>query len=192
MGEAGLAHGEAGRLTPAAGAGRRRIIASMRKASAGFTWIELLFVLAVFAILMAMAIPGLRDITAKSQVKEGMALADLAKRGVQAAWTAKGEMPEDNAAAAIPPRDKILGNLIKDVNVEGGAITLTYGNNAARMLDGKRVTLRPAVVADQPLVPIAWICHRLPVPKGMEVRGRDQTDIPLNFLPLECRGPAEK
>jgi type IV pilus assembly protein PilA len=108
---------------------------------------------------------------------------------VQAAWTAKGEMPEDNAAAAIPPRDKIVGNLIKDVNVEGGAITVTYGNNAAKMLDGKRVTLRPAVVADQPMVPIAWICHRLPVPKGMEVRGRDVTDIPLNFLPLECRGP---
>jgi type IV pilus assembly protein PilA len=167
-------------------------MAPMRRPSAGFTWIELLFVLAVFAILMAMAIPGLRDATAKSQVKEGLVLADLAKRGVQAAWTAKAEMPADNAAAAIPPRDKIVGNLIKDVNVAGGAITLTYGNNASRMLDGKRVTLRPAVVADQPLVPIAWICHRLPVPKGMEVQGRDETDIPPNFLPLECRGPAEK
>ena len=108
------------------------------------------------------------------------------------AWTAKAEMPADNAAAGIPPRDKIVGNLIKDVNVAGGAITLTYGNNAARMLDGKRLTLRPAVVADQPLVPIAWICHRLPVPKGMEARGRDETDIPPGFLPLECRGPAEK
>ena len=162
----------------------------MRRHSAGFTWIELLFVLAVFAILRAMAIPGLRDATAKSQVKEGLALADLAKRGVQAAWTAKAEMPADNAAAGIPPRDKIVGNLIKDVNVAGGAITLTYGNNASRMLEGKRVTLRPAVVADQPLVPIAWICHKLPVPKGMEVQGRDETDIPPNFLPLECRGPA--
>ncbi len=110
----------------------RRIIAPMRRKSAGFTWIELLFVLAVFAILMAMAIPGLRDVAAKSQVKEGLVLADLAKRGVQAAWTAKGEMPADNAAAGIPPRDKIVGNLIKDVNVAGGAITLTYGNNVSQ------------------------------------------------------------
>ena len=164
----------------------------MRGKSAGFTWIELLFVLAVFAILMAMAIPGLRDVTAKSQVKEGLVLADLAKRGVQAAWTAKGEMPADNAAAGIPPRDKIVGNLIKDVNVAGGAITLTYGNNISKMLDGKRLTLRPAVVVDQPTVPIAWICHKLPVPKGMEAQGKDETDIPPNFLPLECRGPAEK
>ena len=170
----------------------RRIIPTMPRRNAGFTWIELLFVLAVFAILMAMAIPGLRDVAAKSQVRDGLVLADLAKRGVQAAWTAKGEMPADNAAAAIPPRDKIVGNLIKDVNVAGGAITLTYGNNVSKMLEGKRVTLRPAVVVDQPMVPIAWICHKLPVPKGMEAQGKDETDIPPNFLPLECRGPAEK
>jgi type IV pilus assembly protein PilA len=162
----------------------------MRKPSAGFTWIELLLVLAVFAILAALAVPGLRDITVRKQVKEGLALADLAKQGVQSAWTATGEMPADNAAAGIPPRDKIVGNLVRDVNVEGGAITLTYGNNAAKVLDGKRVTLRPAIVVDQPKVPIAWICHDLPVPKGMEIRGRDETDIPPAFLPVECRGPS--
>jgi type IV pilus assembly protein PilA len=111
---------------------------------------------------------------------------------VQAAWTAKAEMPADNAAAAIPPRDKIVGNLVKDVNVDGGAITLTYGNNAGKALDGKRVTLRPAIVADQPLVPIAWICHDVPVPNGMEIRGRDETDIPSSQLPLECRGSSPK
>ncbi len=167
-------------------------MAPMRRHSAGFTWIELIFVLAVFAILMALAIPGLRDVTAKSQVKEGLVLADLAKRGVQAAWTAKAEMPADNAAAAIPPRDKIVGNLVKDVNVDAGAITLTFGNNATKLLEGKRLTLRPAIVVDQPLVPIAWICHAVAVPNGMEIRGSDETDIPPNFLPVECRGSAAK
>ena len=164
----------------------------MRNESAGFTWIDLLFGIAVLAILLALAIPSLTDATIKKQVKEGLALAELAKQGVQAAWTAKGEMPADNAAAAIPPRDKIVGNLVKDVNVDGGAITLTFGNNATKLLEGKRVTLRPAVVADQPLVPIAWICHALPVPAGMEIRGSDETDIKPSYLPIECRGPAAK
>ena len=164
----------------------------MKGHSAGFTWIELLFVVAVVAILAGLALPGLRDAAIKKQVKEGLALADLAKQGVQAAWTATGKMPADNPAAAIPPRDKIIGNVVKDVNVDGGAITLTYGNNAGKVLDGKRVTLRPAIVADQPQVPIAWICHNVPVPNGMEILGRDETDIQPSFLPVECRGPASK
>jgi len=168
------------------------MIASMRRHAAGFTWIELLLVLAVLAVLATMAFPSLRDTAIRKQVKEGLALADLARQGVQVAWTGKGEMPADNAAAGIPPRDKIIGNVVKDVNVDGGAVTLTYGNNASKALDGKRVTLRPAIVVDQPLVPIAWICHDLPVPNGMEIRGRDETDIPPSQLPLECRGPSAK
>ena len=164
----------------------------MRRDCAGFTWIELLLVLAAFAILAALAFPAMRDTAVRKQVKDGLALSDLAKQAVQAAWTAKAEMPADNAAAAIPPREKIVGNLVKDVNVDGGAITLTFGNNASKLLEGKRVTLRPAVVADQPLVPIAWICHDLPVPNGMEIRGKDETDIQNSFLPIECRGQAAK
>ena len=164
----------------------------MRRHAAGFTWIELLLVLGVFAILAGLAIPGMMDSALRKQVLEGLVLADLAKQGVQAAWTAKEEMPADNVAAAIPPRDKIIGNYVKDVNVSGGAITLTYGNNASKALDGKRVTLRPAIVAGQPLVPIAWVCHDVAVPKGMEIRGRDETDVLSRYLPLECRGTAGK
>jgi type IV pilus assembly protein PilA len=77
---------------------------------------------------------------------------------------------------------------VKDVAVEAGAITLTYGNNASKALDGKKVTLRPAIVVGEPAVPIAWLCHDVPVPGGMEIRGRDATDIPPARLPVECRG----
>ncbi len=44
----------------------------------GFTWIELVIILAVIAILGAMAIPGMHDTTLKKQVKGGMALGDVA------------------------------------------------------------------------------------------------------------------
>jgi type IV pilus assembly protein PilA len=102
-------------------------------------------------------------------------------------------MPADNAAAGIPPHDKIVGNVVKDVNVDAGAITLTYGNNASKALDGRLLTLRPAIVPGQPLVPIAWICHEVPVPNGMELKGGvNRTDIPSAQLPVECRGAAAK
>jgi type IV pilus assembly protein PilA len=162
----------------------------MRRHSAGFTWIELVMVIAVIAILGAMAIPGMQDTALRKQVKEGFALADLAKAGVQQAWTLTGEMPADNAAAGIPPREKIVGNVVKDVNVDAGAITITYGNNASRALDGKLVTLRPAIVPGQPTVPIAWICNEVAVPGGMELKGANLTNVASSHLPVECRGPA--
>ena len=145
----------------------------------GFTWIEMIIVLAVIGILALIAIPSMQDGVLKRQVKDGMDLATLAKTAVQLSYaTNDGALPLDNKAAGLPDHDKIVGNLVKDVNVAAGAITLTYGNNASKAITDKKVTLRPAVVPDQPANA---------VPRGMEVRGSDETDIPENWLPVECR-----
>jgi hypothetical protein len=37
------------------------------------------------------------------------------------------------------------------------------------------------------VVPIAWLCHAAAVPKNMEVTGKDDTDLPSKWLPVECR-----
>ena len=159
---------------------------------AGFTWIELVLVVAIVAILGAMAIPGMQDTALKKQVKEGLELADVAKKGVQAAWSESGKLPKDNEDAGVPAKDKIVGSMVKEVEVDKGAIHVTFGNNASKALTGLRVTLRPAVVKDEPKVPIAWLCHNVPVPDKMEVKGNDRTDIPPKWLPVECRSAAKK
>ncbi len=157
---------------------------------AGFTLVEMMIVLGVLAILALMAVPGMRDTTLRKQVKDGMALADVAKGGVQLAWTLGGQMPANNKEAGVPEPAKIVGTLVKSVNIDHGAITVTFGNNAGKSLHDKRLTLRPAVVPDEPTVPIAWLCHSANVPKGMQVLGRDETDLPSEWLPVECRaGP---
>jgi type IV pilus assembly protein PilA len=153
----------------------------------GFTWIEMTIVLAVIAILAFMTIPAMQDSALKRQVKDGLALAAVAKTGVQTAYSLAGDMPADNKAAGIPDSGKIVGTFVKDVSVEGGAITLTFGNSASKQLEDKKLTVRPAVVPGEPLVPIAWLCHLTATPANMEVRGKDVTDIPLNWLPIECR-----
>jgi type IV pilus assembly protein PilA len=158
---------------------------------AGFTWIELVMVLAVIGILALMAIPSMQEGQLRKQVKEGLALADVAKSGVQAAYGLSGEWPVDNKAAGLPDPDKIVGTLVSAVQVDRGAITVTYGNNASKVLAGKQITLRPAVVPEQTVVPIAWLCHGASVPKGMVVYGVDRTDLTNPMLPVECRGPPD-
>jgi type IV pilus assembly protein PilA len=139
-----------------------------------------------------MAIPALQETTLKKQVKEGIVMGDIARKGVQIAYALTGEMPANNEKAGVPPREKMVGNLVKDVNVDAGAITLTFGNNASAVLDGKKLTLLPAIVDGQQAVPIAWLCNTLPVPKGMEAKGKNETDIPEKYLPLECRDTTKK
>ena len=157
------------------------------KRHAGFTWIELVLVLGIVAIIGAMAIPGLQDTALRKQVKEGLELASVAKTGVQTVWTTTGDMPKNNEEAGVPAKDKIVGTMVKEVEVDHGAVHITFGNNASKALTGMKVTVRPAVVKDEPKVPIAWLCHRVPVPDKMQVKGHDRTDIPPNWLPVECR-----
>jgi type IV pilus assembly protein PilA len=148
-------------------------------------------VVAVIAILALMAIPSLQEQALKRQVKEGMGLADVAKKGVQAVYSLTGEMPKNNEAAGLPPGNKIVSTLVKEVLVKDGAITLVFGNNAHKGLDGKKLTIRPAVVPGEGMVPIAWICANVQVPPQMEAKGSDETDIQMSWLPVDCRGKAD-
>ena len=156
---------------------------------AGFTWIEILIVVAVIGILAMLAIPSMTETTLRKQIRDAMALAEVAKVGVQAVYALTGELPADNAAAGVPAPEKIVSTLVREVRVQQGAITLEFGNNAHRSIEGKHVTLRPAIVPGETRTPISWICHNVNVPQGMEVRGVDATDVEYGWLPVECRGP---
>ena len=155
--------------------------------SLGFTLIEMLVVLSIIAILALMLLPSTIDAQIRGQVAEALPLAEVAQKPVAAAWTLLKILPADNAAAGLPPADKIVGNLVSAVAVEDGAIHMTFGNRANSRIRGKILTLRPAVVEDAPVVPVAWICGYAPVPAKMTVKGVNRTDIPAGHLPVKCR-----
>jgi type IV pilus assembly protein PilA len=153
----------------------------------GFTLIEMMAVVAVIAILATLAIPSFQDRIVRGQIVEAVTLADVAKPPIAASWAIAHAMPVDNAAAGLPSADKIVGNLVTSVAVDNGAIDITFGNRANASIRGKVLTLRPAVVADAPVVPIAWVCGHAGAVDKMTAMGTDHTDVPEHFLPLNCR-----
>lgn len=160
----------------------------MRKRSqGGFSAIEMLAVLAVFGILAAMAIPSYQTKIVREQIAAAIPLADTAKEPVSAYRKATGELPANNEASGLPSADKIVSNHIRALAVEDGVIHLTFGNNAHKLLHDKTLSIRPAIVEDAPIVPIAWVCGNAAVPDKMTVQGTNKTDIPEAYLPFSCK-----
>jgi type IV pilus assembly protein PilA len=160
---------------------------NMAKLSDGFTMVEMMVVVGIVAILALMALPSYQDKFVRDQIIEAMPLADIAKAPVALSWAALHAFPADNAAAGLPVADKIVSNYVSSMSVQSGAIDITYGNRANNLIKGKILTLRPAVVDDAPIVPVAWVCGNASAPEKMTVKGENRTNIPANFLPVNCR-----
>jgi type IV pilus assembly protein PilA len=153
----------------------------------GFTMIEMMMVLGVIAILALMAAPSYMEKIIRDQIIEALPLADIAKAPIAFAWAAGVPLPDDNNAAGLPAADKIVSNLVSAVQIDKGAINMTFGNRANSSIKGKILSLRPAVVADAPIVPVAWVCGNAPPPDKMTVKGQNKTDVPALYLPCKCR-----
>ena len=148
---------------------------------------EMMVVISVLGILALLAAPWYMDRIVRDQIKEALPLADIAKTPVATSWSATKTLPADNAAAGLPVPEKIVANYVRSLVVSDGAIHLTFGNRASNAIAGKILSLRPAVVEDAPVVPVAWVCGRAEAPGGMTIHGQNLTDIPNNLLPVECR-----
>jgi type IV pilus assembly protein PilA len=159
----------------------------MIKGSAGFTMMEMLVVIGIVAILALIAAPSFQDGIVRDQINSALPLADLAKTPVASNWALAQSFPADNVAAGLPSADKIVNNYISSVSVQGGAIHIVFGNRANGAIKDRVLSIRPAVVEDAPVVPVAWVCGTAEAPAKMTVKGENRTDIAANFLPLSCR-----
>jgi type IV pilus assembly protein PilA len=153
----------------------------------GFSMMELMMVLAVVAILALMALPNFSDKFARDQIVEALPLADLAKGPIAGSWAATQTFPGNNASAGLPAADQIVNNFIRSVSVREGAIDITFGNHANALIKDKILTLRAAVVEASPVVPVTWVCGFATAPEPMTLRGSNNTNIPVAYLPLKCR-----
>lgn len=142
------------------------------KSSRGFTLIELMIVVAILAILMAIAIPAYQDYTIRSQVSEGMSLAQGARVAVWDRWANNGAFPVDNADAGLPAPVSIQGEYVSEVRVVDGEITVTFGAAGANAtIAGDTLILAPVgAVSDSSM---QWSCNT--------------GTLESRFLPARCR-----
>ena len=74
----------------------------MKTMQKGFTLIELMIVVAIIAILAAIAIPAYQNYLIRSQVSEGVTLADGAETAIAEFYSNHGVFPGSNLSAGLP------------------------------------------------------------------------------------------
>jgi type IV pilus assembly protein PilA len=145
----------------------------------------------VVGILAAIAIPAYQDYTIRAQVSEGLNMAVEPKAAVQEAFRRTRSAPVDRLAAGLSavPGDS-SGQYVASLDVAGGTILVTYGENANPMIAGRMLALQPYVLGDDTVV---WRCAYGGVPSGGVAMDRDAptsadvTDIETKYLPSACR-----
>jgi type IV pilus assembly protein PilA len=165
----------------------------MHSVQKGFTLIELMIVVAIIGILAAIAIPAYQNYTIRSQVTEGLSLADGWKTGVSEYYAQNGTFPTCSttvaagAAGCIAVTGATTGKYVTAVAVgaAAGEITVTYGNQANTKLATLKLALRPGLSANNDVV---WICGSSATPAGTTgVTGAStDTTVPAAYLPTSC------
>jgi type IV pilus assembly protein PilA len=86
----------------------------------GFTLVELMIVVAIIAVLAAIATAQYQDYVIRSQVSEGISLADGAKTAVGEFFDNNGRFPPTNSSAGLASAASIKGQYVSQVSLTPG------------------------------------------------------------------------
>jgi len=163
-----------------------------KKVQKGFTLIELMIVIAIIGILAAIAIPAYQNYTIRSQVTEGLSLADGWKTSISEYYAQNGSFPAasttnaSGVAGDISVSGNSVGKYVSQIQVTtGGDIVVTYsGSQANQKITGLKLGLYPGLDTNNDVV---WVCGTATTPANVTgVTVTTSTTIPAAYLPNSC------
>ncbi|MGC1387139.1 MAG: pilin [Steroidobacteraceae bacterium] len=164
----------------------------MRSNEKGFTLIELMIVVAIIGILAAIAIPAYQNYTIRSQVTEGLNLADGWKTPISEYYAMYNAFPgcystaAAGAAGCIAVTGQTSGKYVSAIALNAnGVIQVTFGNQANAKITGLLLALAPGLNANNDIV---WFCGTAStVAAGVTAPvGANTTNVPAAYLPTSC------
>jgi len=164
----------------------------MKAVQKGFTLIELMIVIAIIGILAAIAIPAYQNYTIRSQVTEGLSLADGWKTSISEFYAQNGTMPSSwttaGSATSIVAAGTSTGKYVSSITIAtGGQIVIAYGGTQAntKLPTTATLGLTPGTDANSDVV---WVCGTATTPTGVTLVGgaTGATTVSAQYLPSSC------
>ena len=162
----------------------------LKQAQKGFTLIELMIVVAIIGILAAIAIPAYQNYVIRSQVTEGLSLADAWKTAVSEFYTNNGTFPVGSSlngtATTIAMAGASTGKYVSGIAVAaGGQIVITYAGPQAnaKLVAAPLLDLSPGINANGDVI---WICGKAARPALATAAPADASSVPAQYLPNAC------
>jgi type IV pilus assembly protein PilA len=157
----------------------------------GFTLIELMIVIAIIGILAAIAIPAYQNYTIRSQVTEGLSLADGWKTSISEYYAQNGSFPTSSSTTGgtgtVAVSGASVGKYVGSIAViAGGEILVVYtGTQAnAKLVASPNLSLQPGLDANNDVI---WICGTATVPTGVTAAApATSTSVSAAYLPNSC------
>jgi type IV pilus assembly protein PilA len=157
----------------------------------GFTLIELMIVIAIIGILAAIAIPAYQNYTIRSQVTEGLSLADGWKTSISEYYAQNGSFPTTSnstgGAGSVAVSGASVGKYVSAIAVSGlGEIVVTFsGSQVNSKLSGGILGLQPGLDGNNDVI---WVCGTAATPSNVSVTstGGTSTSISAAYLPNSC------
>jgi type IV pilus assembly protein PilA len=156
-----------------------------RSKQSGFTFIELMAVVAIIGIITTIALPNIKNYTARAKVSEAMLALTACRTAVQEVYLTGGDTTPgpDNWGCESGNTSKYVESIhTTDFGIIKVRLSPAVGDGRIANAD---ITMAPLNRANQPMddndmgtAVYRWRC-------GSSIDG---TDMDLNFLPSSCRG----
>jgi type IV pilus assembly protein PilA len=169
----------------------------LKQVQKGFTLIELMIVIAIIGILASIAIPAYQNYTIRSQVTEGLSLADGWKTSISEYYAQNGSFPtcsttaSTGAAGCISVSGAVTGKYVGSIAIpaaKAGQIVITYsGSQANAKLNNGTfnvLSLSPGLDANFDVI---WVCGTAATPTGVTGVPAAATTVLAAYLPTVCQ-----